>query len=347
MARACSPTAVRESSRRIRATSSRSALSASRSRLESSTTANGSTKSVWPEPAVVHDSRHRATRRGAEREHRPPAALGDEVLRGARAERGHARARGAAPRSGRVPPALAAETAERGRRPVAQVASVVLDRRAIRSETRQAWDRCLRQLLEAGDVRDGLDRAPRRDRRVDRAAIARSVAVSSVPPRAATSAASRTSWTSASSGSADSSSKPERPRSSALVGRATSGGFDRRLERESSAPFPGSLAAAAARRSRIAGSSSNSRARVGPGPSVGRCRRRAWGRSARDELGQEPDLDALFLRLELDDITDRHDPEDRALLAEHRQVPDPPFCHHGHALVDRHLWARRTRARAS
>ena len=51
MPSARSPTA-RESSRRIRATSSRSALSASRRRLESSTTANGSTNSVWPEPEL-------------------------------------------------------------------------------------------------------------------------------------------------------------------------------------------------------------------------------------------------------------------------------------------------------
>ena len=44
-----SPT-ERESSRRIRSTSSRSALAASASRLFSSTIANGSTNSVWPEP---------------------------------------------------------------------------------------------------------------------------------------------------------------------------------------------------------------------------------------------------------------------------------------------------------
>ena len=74
------PTAA-ESSRRIRATSSRSALSASRSRFESSTTANGSTKSVWPEPELswtMPGTLPRADARSASTG-RPPR-VGDEVV---------------------------------------------------------------------------------------------------------------------------------------------------------------------------------------------------------------------------------------------------------------------------
>ena len=120
--------------------------------------------------AVVHDSRHRATRRGAEREHRPPAALGDEVLREMLAQSGVTRERTEPLRDPAASlPQLAAETAKRGRRPVAQVASVVLDRTGDRlGDAGEHGIDALRQLLEAGDVRDGLDRATRRDRRVDR-----------------------------------------------------------------------------------------------------------------------------------------------------------------------------------
>ena len=75
-----SPTAS-ESSRRIRTTSSRSAPAASDWRLLSSTTSNGSTNSVWPEPEASWTIPGTLLRELAlHREHRPAAALGDEVL---------------------------------------------------------------------------------------------------------------------------------------------------------------------------------------------------------------------------------------------------------------------------
>jgi uncharacterized delta-60 repeat protein len=56
---------------------------------------------------------------------------------------------------------------------------------------------------------------------------------------------------------------------------------------------------------------------------------------AGDVLGQEPDLHALFLRVELDDVANRDYPDDLPVVGEHRKVSDPPLGHDGHALVDR------------
>src|SRR6266516_248423 len=55
-----------------------------------------------------------------------------------------------------------------------------------------------------------------------------------------------------------------------------------------------------------------------------------------DVLGQILDLDALLLRLELDDVTDRDHADDVTVLGD-GQVPDPLFGHQSHAFVDRRL----------
>ena len=213
--------------------------------------------------AVVDDAGDAPARRRPEREHGPPRARGDEVVLQVLAQiAGLARGAGAAPSAAHVPRAArrrrrrsAGEAPSRRSEPSSSTA------RSIAS----ASDRSPGSISIATAARPGASanassasRAATPCSTVD--AIARSAAVSSVLPRSASAAAGRTSRTRPSSGSAEWS----RSVTASDVRRcrtATSSGSPDGA-RASASACPGSLEATAARRSRIAGSSSSSRARA-------------------------------------------------------------------------------------
>ena len=261
MPSAWSPT-VRESSRRIRVTSSRSALSASRSRLESSTTANGSTNSVCPEPELswtMPGTAPRADARSA-RTGRPARSVTKSSERcsrsdGSRAsERRRSVIRPRPSRSSRRRRRSAGEAPSRRSEPSSSTA------RVIGAETCESAVSTRRARSASPGASPAASIAARAAIAVSiEMATERSVAVSSALPRDATSAACRTSRTSANSGSADRSMRPIASPVNVWRRSTSSGWAAGSSVRQRS--FPGSLPAVAARRSRIAGSSSSSRAR--------------------------------------------------------------------------------------
>jgi hypothetical protein len=97
------------------------------SRLFSSTTANGSTKSVWPELERRGRSRHLAARARAHGEHGPAAALGDERLLQGVADRSERATRASSSATACARCAARAQPAQLARRVVAQVGAVLLD----------------------------------------------------------------------------------------------------------------------------------------------------------------------------------------------------------------------------
>src|SRR6266545_5151401 len=64
--------------------------------------------------------------------------------------------------------------------------------------------------------------------------------------------------------------------------------------------------------------------------------RRPRSAAARDVVGQVLDLEALLLRLVLDEVADRHEPDD-VVVVDHGQVSDAAVGHDRHRLFDRRL----------
>ena len=227
-----------------------------------STTANGSTKSVWPEPELSWTMPGTAPRALAcsASTGRPPRSVTKSSCRWSRRAGSRASERSRSPSRARPSRELAPEAAQGGRGAVAEIRAVVLDGLSYRARRRlRGAARSLRQR-QSGAGSAVRRRAPRarRARRRSTSPTACSAAGSRTPPRVASSTAGRTSWAPARSGSADCSStaiaSAVRPAPNDLVG------VGRRRQRAGQSR-PGSLVAVAARRSRIAGSSRSSSAR--------------------------------------------------------------------------------------
>ena len=169
-AAALSATAA-ESSRRMRSTSSRSSPAASDWRLFSSTTSNGSTKRVWPEPDeswTIPFTLRRALGFTASTGRPPRSATKSSC----RCSRSAGRAGEATQLLGDALTAvaqLAAQLAEQRRRVVAEVGAVVLDAAAdLLGERREAGSIAAASSASSGAVSALVERGPRAQAAADR-----------------------------------------------------------------------------------------------------------------------------------------------------------------------------------
>ena len=268
--------------------------------------------------AVVDDAGYAPARRRAQREHGPPRARRDEVVLQVLAQVGVTRE--ALEPLGQPRTSLAklsAEAAERRRGAVAQVRAVLLDGAVdrLRERTQARVDR-IRDGGEARCLGEGLERETRSDRLLDRRRDrAKGCGVERAPslgelgrrPQLADTAELRFCGV-----------VEERDglgRQPLALGDFL--GIVGRHERER---FRLSRLARRGRREALQDRRKLEQLegpRVHPGSLGLRARRRDSVYLAGDVLGQEPDLHALFLRVELDDVADRDDADDLPLLGDH------------------------------